>query len=250
MSLTRVCTLVVMTGMFGVSDIASAQSSARGQAASKRQFESRTELEQQQRSAESRGRSSEAWLLRSRLTNGDFQEGDRIVVTLNGATVVTDTVQVRAGRVLPFAGLGEVSLTGVLRAELTDTVRSHLAKYLNNPVVRVTPLLPLAVLGEVAQPGFYYVAADVVLRDVIMRAGGPIASADLSKIVIRRSGELIWDAAATRIALTDGLALDGLHLRAGDEIMVPRARRFDLSSVTTIISATVAITLAVVQLSR
>lgn len=216
-----------------------------------RQFETRAQLEAQAREAELQRRTSEAWLLRSRLEKGDFQEGDRIIVVLDGATVVSDTFQVRSGRVLQFPRMGEVSLAGVLRSELTDTVRSHLGKYLTTPVVRAIPLLPIAILGNVVQPGFYYAPADVVLRDVIMRAGGPLAAADLNKVVVRRGGEVIWKPEDVRVALTDGLSLDGLHLRAGDEVFVPeQKRRMQLTTITTIISMAVAVTLAVTQLSR
>lgn len=214
-----------------------------------RQYETRTELESAARAAESQKRSAEAWLLRSRLEKGDFQEGDRIVIALETSSRA-DTVQIRAGKLIQLAGMSDLSLEGVLRSELTDTLRQHLAKYLRNPGVRATPLLPLAVLGSVVAPGYYYTAADVVLRDVIMRAGGPRPEADLNKVVIRRGGETIWSSSDVRVALTDGLSLDRLHLRAGDEVFVPERRRPQLANLTAIFSSVVALTLAVIQLSR
>ncbi|HMC55902.1 MAG TPA: hypothetical protein VKH19_12055, partial [Gemmatimonadaceae bacterium] len=64
-------------------------------------FETRAQLDSAARSAEGQGRNAEAFLLRSRLNKGDFQEGDRIVISL--ATVPKpDTLVVRAGRVLRF----------------------------------------------------------------------------------------------------------------------------------------------------
>ena len=215
-----------------------------------RQFETRAQLEQQAVAAEKAHRTSEAFLLRSRLQRGDFQEGDRIFIVLEGTAGVSDTLQVRSGKILQFPRMGDLSLGGVLRSELTDTVRHHLSKYLNNPVVRVTPLLTIAVMGTVVNPGYYYASADVVLRDVIMKAGGPAGSADLNKVIVRRGGDVIWNAEDVRVALTDGLSLDGLHLRAGDEVFVPERRRFSLSSATAILSTVVALTLAVTQMSR
>jgi hypothetical protein len=215
-----------------------------------RQFETRAQLETLVRAAEAQRRTSEAWLLRSRLERGDFQEGDRIVVVLEGGVMVLDTLQVRTGKLLQFPRMGDLSLVGVLRSELADTVRNHLAKYLTTPIVRVTPLLPIAVLGNVNQPGYYYTPADVVLRDVIMKAGGPTGAADLNKVIVRRAGETIWNPEDVRVALSDGLSLDGLHLKAGDEVFVPERRRFELSSLTTIISTTMALTLAIIQFTR
>jgi hypothetical protein len=211
-------------------------------------YETRTQLEAKIREAENAKRTSEASLLRSRLTRGDFQEGDRIVVVLESNPTATDTMQVRAGKVLQFAKMSDVSLEGVLRSELTDTLRRHLAKYLTNPNVRATPLLPLAVLGNVRNPGFMYAPADYLLRDLIMRAGGPDPNADVSKTVVRRDGKTIWDVKDVRAAFSDGLSLDRLHLHAGDEIFVPERRRFQMSTIVTLLSAAAAASVAATQL--
>ena len=211
-------------------------------------YETRTQLEAEIREAENAKRTSDASLLRSRLTTGDFQEGDRIVVVLESNPTATDTMQVRAGKVLQFPKMSDVSLAGVLRSELTDTLRRHLAKYLTNPNVRATPLLPLAVLGNVRNPGFMYAPADYLLRDLIMRAGGPDPTADISKTVVRRDGKTIWDVKDVRAAFSDGLSLDRLHLHAGDEIFVPERRRIQLSTILTLLSATAAVSVAATQM--
>ena len=220
-------------------------------------YDTRAGLEVAARNAEAANHSSEAMLLRSRLQSGDFQEGDRIVVVIEGATTTTegtppatsDTMQVRAGKVLQFAGMGEVSLDGVLRSELSDKLRQHLSKYLKNPTVRATPLLPLAVLGSVRNPGYVYAPADYVLRDLIMRAGGPAPDAEVSETVVRRDGKTIWDVKEVRTAFSSGLSLDRLHLHAGDELYVPQHQtRFQLSTVLSIATAAAALAVASMQL--
>jgi hypothetical protein len=215
-----------------------------------RQFETREQLETLARAAEAQRRTSEAWLLRSRLERGDFQEGDRVVIVLEGSATAMDTLQVRSGKVLQFPRMGELSLVGVLRSELTDKVREHLARYLNTPVVRATPLLPLAVLGSVLRPGYFYLPADAVLRDVIMTAGGPVATADINRMVLRRSGDVIWKSADVRVALTDGLSLDGLHLRAGDELFIPERRRRDTNTMIALVTSGIAITTLIINLTN
>lgn len=212
-------------------------------------YESRASLEAEARSAESANRTSEALLLHSRLKTGDFQEGDRIVVVLESNPTATDTMQVRAGKVLVFPRMSEVSLEGVLRSELNDTLRRHLSKYLTNPEVRATPLLALSVMGNVRNPGFIYAPADFLLRDLIMRAGGPAPDADVSKTEVRRAGQTIWNVKETRAALTDGLSLDRLHLRAGDEVYVPPERhRFQIATVLGIVSTVAALSVAVISI--
>jgi hypothetical protein len=214
-------------------------------------YESRAHLEAQVREAEGANRTSEASLLRSRLKMGDFQEGDRIVVVLESNSTATDTMQVRAGKVLPFPRMSEVSLEGVLRSELNDALRRHLSKYLTNPDVRATPLLPLSVLGNVRNPGYFYAPADYLLRDLVMRAGGPAPDADMSKAEVRRAGKTIWNVKETRLAFAEGLSLDRLHLRAGDEVYVPPQRhRFQLATIVGLVSAAAAVSVALIQLQN
>jgi protein involved in polysaccharide export with SLBB domain len=216
-------------------------------------YESRALLEGKAVEAENANRPLEAKMLRYRLSTGDFQDGDRIVVLLETNPAASDTMQVQAGRILQFPKMSEVSLNGVLRSELNETLRRHLAKYLTNPNVRAVPLLPVAVAGNVRNPGFFYAPADYLLRDLITRAGGPVPEADVSKTEIRRGGETIWNVHAVRVAFTNGLSLDRLHLRAGDEIFVPaRRQRFQMTTVLAMIStaAAAAVSVAVIQQSR
>jgi protein involved in polysaccharide export with SLBB domain len=167
--------------------------------------------------------------LKTRLEKGDFQDGDRIVMKLLGPTQLlgatgNDTIIVRAGRMLPIPQMADMPLTGVLRSELTDRLTHHLAQYLRDSSVRAIPLIRLAVLGQVRLPNYYYTSADVLLSDMVMKAGGPAPTADVNNMVIRRGGEVIWNAQDTRTALADGLSLDRLHLRAGDELYVDEAK--------------------------
>jgi SLBB domain-containing protein len=200
---------------------------------SHRQFETRAELEAQAKDAENGHRTGEAWLLRTRLEKGDFQDGDRILVEVEGAGIMTkpETLVVRTGKRLELPRMADLSLDGVLRAELSDRIKQHLSQYIREPVVRATPLVRVAVLGTVGRPGYFYTAADIPLTDVIMQAGGPGGNADLTKVSIRRGTEVIWDGKDTRAALADGLSIDQLHMRAGDEINVGEKRKFPWTTV-------------------
>jgi protein involved in polysaccharide export with SLBB domain len=196
-----------------------------------REYESRAQIEALAQAAEAGRRTGEAWLLRQRLIKGDFQESDRMVVVMQGTPTPADTYTVRAGKILQFPLFGEVSLEGVLRSELKETITKHLARYLKDPTVRATPLIRVGVLGRVNRQGYYYPAADVILSDVLMMAGGPAADADLGKVVIRRGVDIIWSNTDTRTAIADGLTLDRLHLRAGDEIEVGQKKQLSWMSI-------------------
>jgi protein involved in polysaccharide export with SLBB domain len=201
------------------------------------QYETRSELAEQLRRAEAGSRPAEAFLLKQRLEKGDFQESDRILIVLQNVPTPADTYTVRAGRVLELPRFGEVSLQGVLRSELTDRLTTHLAQFIKEPVVRATPLVRIGILGRIGRPGYYYPAADVILSDVLMLSGGPTPDADLSRIIIRRGGDVIWSATDTRTALSDGLTLDRLHLRAGDEVEVGAKKNRSVTSLLPVVSA-------------
>lgn len=200
------------------------------------EFETRADLEARARLAESQHRTSEAWILRNRLEKGDFQEGDRIVVILHTTAITQpmETLTVRAGKIVQLQRMDDLKLEGVLRSELTERLAQHLAKYFRDPEVQTTPLLRVAVFGSVGHPGYFYSSADAVLNDVLMRAGGPSGNADMKGVIVRRGPEVIWSKEATQTALIDGLSLDRLNLRAGDEIYVPPQRHISWTTVLTV----------------
>lgn len=220
---------------------------AQGQSGTPGHFESRQDLERRAREAEAANRSGEAWLLKSRLQRGDFQEGDRIVIVVQNPTPSRDTFTVRTGKVIQLPRMDDFQLEGVLRSELNDRLTAHIGRFLRDPQLRAQPLLRVAVLGRVGRPGFYYAAADVVLSDLIMLAGGPAGDADLSKIVIRRGPEVIWTADDTRTAIAEGLSLDRLHLRAGDEVDVGARRRVAWTTVVPLVTSVTALVVTLIR---
>jgi polysaccharide export outer membrane protein len=192
----------------------------------------------------------EAAELRERLRDGDFQVGDRIVLSVRGDSALTDTFVVRAGRTLSLPNLSEISLAGVLRSELQTYLSKEIARYVREPVVQTSSLIRLAVLGEVARPGFYAVGSDVLVTDVIMLAGGPKAEADLRKVSVRRGTREVWAADRIHTAMSQGTTLDQLNLRAGDELVVGERKRRGFGSVLQVVTALSAVAVGIVSLSR
>ncbi|MDQ3996504.1 MAG: SLBB domain-containing protein [Gemmatimonadota bacterium] len=182
----------------------------------------RGELEQLAASAESAA-------LRERLTEGDFRPGDHIVLTVPADSALSDTFVVRgggpAGPVLRLPNLPEIPLRGVLRSELQPHLVAHVGRFLKDTVLRVTVLIPIGVLGELARPGYYRVPIDLPFSDIIMAAGGPTPSADLTRITVRRGSSEFLARSAARAAMTQGLTLDELGLAPGDEVLVGTTRR-------------------------
>jgi Periplasmic protein involved in polysaccharide export len=180
----------------------------------------------QSRTGDPRKNALLAAAIRQRLRDGDFQVGDRVVVTVVANDTRTDTLVVRTGRLIELPGKLTVPLTGVLRSELQERVTTEVLKYVKAEQVIATPLLRVGILGEVVRPGYFAFASDVLITDAIMSAGGPSATADLERSVVRRGTEEYRSAKDTRQAIASGLTLDQFGLRAGDELIVGRRRDF------------------------
>jgi protein involved in polysaccharide export with SLBB domain len=187
---------------------------------------SRAELKQAQSRFAAAGMSDAAARINLRLTEGDFQPGDHILLAVTAETTLTDTFVVAPDRSLhlPPPVSGDVSLRGILRSELEPHLTSFISRYVRGPVVRANPLVRLSVQGEVAHAGFYGVPANGLLSDALMAAGGTTQNANLKKLKVERAGETILEDDGVRRALASSLTLDQLGLRNGDEISIGRKR--------------------------
>jgi protein involved in polysaccharide export with SLBB domain len=165
----------------------------------------------------------EAALVRSRLETGDFRVGDRIDLRVRGQLALSTTYVVETGQVIRLPDIGEISLEGVLRAELRQHLTEQLGRFIRNPDVTAASMIRLGIMGHVNTPGFMVLPSSMLLEDALMEAGGPARDADLDRIRIERGGETVWEGAPLQDALIQGLTLDQLSLRAGDRIDVPKA---------------------------
>jgi len=166
----------------------------------------------------------EASLIRTRLVEGDFQVGDRVLLLVEGEQELSDTFAVAMGPALLLPVVGEIPLKGVLRSELEDHIREHLKRFYRDPVVRARALIRIEVAGEVERPGFYVLAPETPVTDVLMLAGGMTREAAQRSIRVERGDETIWGAEALRQAIIEARTLDQLSVRAGDRLVVPRQR--------------------------
>lgn len=236
--------LVALSVSLGTGRLSPAQSVVASR--ERHNFETRAELEAQVKAAEAEGNKNEAWLIHYRLDHGDFHEGDRISVRVQGTGGFSDTLVVRSGKRVELPQMADLSLEGVLRSELTSRLTAYIGRYLRDPVVQASPLVRVGILGSVSRPGYYYAAADLPLSDLLMSAGGPTGDADVGKVSVRRQGEVIIDQDNTRRALTGGMSIDMLHLQAGDELSVGKKRQISwgmiIPTVTGILGLLVAFT--------
>lgn len=187
--------------------------------------------------------------IRHRLQDGDFRPGDRIALSVQGESELTDTFTVAPGPSLNLPTVGKVDLHGVLASELTERLTREIGGTLRDPLVTAQPLVQLSVLGNVAKPGFYLVPPNAPLSDVLMQAGGPTQAAKVEKIRIERGPRSSAEEALSRQpddGSLEALSVDELGLRTGDRIVVPGSSglstrdvvQFAILGLTTVVSLT------------
>ena len=251
--------VLLMLGALGASaSLARAQAPANDSArAGPTRATLQAQLEQDERDAKAASsadvradKAAEAERIRARLRDGDFQVGDRIAIQIRGDTAITDTVTVRAGRVIQLRNLPDISLQGVLHSELDGYLTKQVGLYVKHPDVQATSLVQLAVLGPVGRPGFYSVPIDMTLTDLIMLAGGPGAGSNINKTEVKRDNKVAYKEAAVRRALAGGMTLDQMNLRAGDQIIVGEGGRTDWLRVVQIGSIAAGLALSIYAITH
>jgi len=218
-------------------------------------------------SEEARARArDQASTVRTRLAQGDFHAGDRVVLSVESdeppanrvvptadrpvEQQLSDSFTVAPDRTITLPLVGAISLAGVLHAELEAHLTRQLSQFLQAPVVHARPLIRIGIVGAVAKPGFYAVPADVVLSDALMAAGGLIPEAKLSDLRIERAGARLWEGDILRQAITDGRTLDEMNLRAGDQFIVPAPGRTSSYEVLRTVAILLGIPVTIYTLTR
>jgi polysaccharide export outer membrane protein len=86
---------------------------------------------------------------------------------------------------------------------------------LKDPVIEVTPLRRISILGAVKNPGLYPIDPTLTLGDAIAVAGGATPTGDQNKIQLIRGGKKV------DIELRQDLKGMLSPLRSGDQLFVP-----------------------------
>ena len=157
-----------------------------------------------------------------RAPQSDFELGDQILLEVEGDSQFTHVFAVGPGPALTLPVIGAIPLSGVRRANVETYLGQQLARYMKNPMVHAKVLVRLGVLGEVEHPGYYAVAAGAVVSDALMAAGGPTKDAKFTAARIEREGKGLYVGNAFQDAFARGMTVEGLGLRTGDRIIVPR----------------------------
>ena len=181
-------------------------------------------------------------------SQSDFEIGDQILLEVEGDTQFTHAFTVGPGPALTLPVIGAIPLTGVRRAEVETYLTQQLGRYVKNPMVHAKVLVRIGVLGEVEHPGFYPLASGAVMSDALMAAGGPTRDAKFKDARIERDGKGLLTGNAFQDAVSRGMTIDGLGLRAGDRIIVPKQN--DTERTVRIIGILVTLPIAIYGITR
>lgn len=180
----------------------------------------------------------------ARVPQSGFEQGDQILLEVEGDTQFTHAFSVGPGPALTLPVIGAIPLTGVHRADVETYLSQQLGRYMKNPVVHARVLVRLQVLGEVEHPGFYSVPSGAVVSDALMAAGGPTRDAKFAAARIERDGSGLYEGSAFQDAISRAMTVDAMGLRTGDRIIVPR--RGDSERTLRMVGILVSIPVAVV----
>ncbi len=177
-----------------------------------------------------------------------LRPGDALLITvwpntdLGGQFPIEETGMVY----LPY--LGSVRAAGVPIQDLRDRLREGYATAVQNPVVTVTPLFQVSILGEVRVPGNYTASPTNNFFDVLGMAGGFTAASDLEKVRLVRAGQVV-ELDALR-AIETGSGLEGLTLNSGDQLIVPARGGINWRTVLTVFQSLLTLGLLAERLVR
>lgn len=145
-----------------------------------------------------------------------LRPGDAVRLQVGGEPQLAGDYPVteEGGALLPLIGL--IRVAGRPFGEVRSEIAAGFDRELLSPAVVVTPVLRIAVLGEVRQPGLLPVDPTFTVADVLAAAGGLTPVANGRRIVLVRDG------VSNRLSLDDPAALLAQRLRPGDQIVVER----------------------------
>jgi polysaccharide export outer membrane protein len=154
-----------------------------------------------------------------RQTRTTLRPGDMLRISVWPNDDLSGEFQVEESGYAHLPMLGRVQVQGMPLDKLRSRIRQGYAQSMKNPVVTITPVFNVGVLGQVRSPGVYPVTPTNTLLDVVGMAGGFADRAAAERIRLVREGQAIQFNAER--ALEEGRGVSALKLQSGDRIVVP-----------------------------
>ena len=149
--------------------------------------------------------------------------------------VITGDYYIQPNGLLHLPFIGVIKTSNLDFKEIKSKIEFRYDSLYKNPQLTVNALFRINVLGEVRNPGFYYVSDYEKFTAILAFAGGTTGTADLENIKLIRNFEEIHLDVETIIL--EGSSATDFGLQSGDQIFVPRSWWADARGFTIILSA-------------
>jgi len=123
--------------------------------------------------------------------------------------------------------IGEMRAVGHTRRSLARAIEDSLS--IRAVRIMCSPLIRVTLLGAVNKPGSYLIEPKESLWGLINEAGGPANNADVKKIYVERTGQVVVKNLLQ--AFEEAHSLEQLGVRSGDQIYLPGVSRFNFRAV-------------------
>jgi polysaccharide export outer membrane protein len=131
--------------------------------------------------------------------------------------------------ILQYKFVGDIKVNDLTKKELENKLKSIISTYVINPSINVTVIeyksKVIYVLGEVKQPGKYYMRSESIpIREAVVQAGLPLQSAAMRKcriITPDKNGRVKTRSVDLYAVLYGGNLKLNLEMHPGDVLYVP-----------------------------
>ena len=168
----------------------------------------------------------------------ELNPGDGIRISfLDIEDVITGDYYIQPNGLINLPIIGIMNTSNKDFKEIKSEIESLYDSLYKDPHLSVNALFRINILGEVTNPGFYYVSDYEKFTAILAFAGGTTGEADLENIKLIRNNKQIDIDVETIIK--EGSTVTDFGLQSGDQVFVPRNWWSDNSVwVTVAISAT------------
>ena len=168
-------------------------------------------------------------LLQERNPRYILQPGDSFDVSFELSPEFNQSLTIQPDGYVTLRGVGDVHVAGETVPQLNETIRTAYGKVLNDPIISI--LLKdfekpyFTVDGQVAKPGKYDLRGGMTVTQALAVAGGTLASAKHSQVLLfRRAGEGWVEARILNVKkmMKEGNLNEDMQIRPGDMVFVPK----------------------------
>lgn len=166
--------------------------------------------------------------------------GDGIRISfLDIKDLITGDYYIQPNGLVTLPIIGAINTKNKNISDLKKEIGARYDSLYNDPHLSVNALYRINILGEVRQPGFYYVSDYEKFTAILAFAGGTTEAADLDNIkLIRDNKQIDIDMGSI---IQEGSTITEFGLKSGDQVFVPRNWWLSNSSWITIAVSAVAL---------